>query len=357
MQMTTPSAMFDPRALVGVELRGGWRIDTLVERNAEQTGGNFSIGYLGSDENGRRGFIKVINYYKALFSVDPTLVLQEITEGYNFERDLVERCGLKKLSRVVAAFEHDSIRVPGQIFPVSYIIFELADHDVRRALDLDRAIDLTAKLRLAHNATAGAAQLHGIGVAHQDIKPSNLLVFPSERSRDRSSKLTDLGRASDQSTPARHDSYVIAGDPTYAPPEQLYGVVKDSFEERRLACDVYQTGNLIAYILTGSTVNARIHAFLDPQHSPNNWGGSYDEVLAYVQAAHSAAIYEINAELAGPLGLSISKLIQQLTDPDIGRRGHPRSVGAKERFALNRVVTDLDLLSRRSAVLAVRDAQ
>jgi serine/threonine protein kinase len=350
---TPPIPMqFDPRSLEGLDLQDGWQIDTYIERSADQTGGNFSLGYLGSDNRGRRGFIKVINYYRAMFSLDPATALQQITENYNFERDLVERCGLRRLTRVVSSYAHGTIQNPGT-FPVSYIVFELAEHDIRKALDVDASIDLTAKLRLAHNATAGAAQLHGIGVAHQDIKPSNLLVFPElQGNSDSASKLADLGRASDQHSPARHDIFTIAGDPTYAPPEQRYGTAHPDFERRRLACDVYQIGNLISFILTGTTVNSRIHSILDPQHAPENWGGPYEDVLAYVQAAHSAAIFEIMSELKGPLASRICDLIQCLTDPVVEQRGHPGSRRAGEPYALNRVVTELDLLCRRSAVIA-----
>lgn len=354
--MSAIPIQFDPRSLEGLELNGGWRIDSYLDRTTDQTGGNFSLGYLGSDKTGRQGFVKVINYFRAMFDVDPPTALQQITESYNFERDLVEQCGLKRLSRVVASYGYGTITIPGS-FPVSYIVFERAEHDIRKALDVDNSMSLTAKLRLAHNATAGAAQLHGIGVAHQDIKPSNLLVFGrGAMSMEPNSKLADLGRATDKAAAARHDQFTIAGDPTYAPPEQLYGTVHPDFPRRRLACDMYQIGNLIAFILTGTTINSRLHADLNPQHSPRNWGGQYDDVLAYVQAAHSAAMYDIASELKGPLSSGIRDLIHWLTDPDIEKRGHPRSRRAREPYALNRVLTDLDLLCRRSAVVTVRAA-
>lgn len=52
--------------------------------------------------------------------------------------------------------------------------------------------------------------LHGLDIAHQDLKPSNVLP--------------------------------IAGDPTYAPPELLYNYVPADWNVRRYACDVYLLG-------------------------------------------------------------------------------------------------------------------
>lgn len=348
--MSAPT--IDSNAIVGLELRDGWVIEDVVEMSAAQTGGNFSLAYVGSDNSGRKGFIKVLNYQRALASLDPPAAMQQMTEAYNFERELVEKCSTGRLNRVVRAYSHGSVYSSAWGFiPVSYIVFELAESDVRKALDIAASIDLAAKLRLTHNAASGAAQLHGLGIAHQDIKPSNLLVFTNESAPPSNSKLADLGRASDKNIPAWHDQFIIAGDPAYAPPEQLYREQHSSFEKRRLACDVYQVGNLASFILTGIALNARLHALLHPAHNWHNWTGAYDEVLPYVQSAHAAAIDEIAVEIDGPLAERLSTLIGRLTDPDIERRGHPGSRRAGRPYAMDRIVTDLDLLSRRAELL------
>ncbi|MCF4122194.1 hypothetical protein L1785_14535 [Antribacter sp. KLBMP9083] len=349
--MSTPIAPL-PSAIVGLQLNDGWRIDSEVVMTAAQTGGNFSLSYKGSDAQGRQGFIKVLNYEYALSTPDPPATMQAMTEAYTFERQLVERCSAGRLSKIVRAYSHGSVYTAAWGFvPVSYIVFELAESDVRKALDLSQSLDLVVKLRLAHNAATGAAQLHGIGVAHQDIKPSNLLVFGSNSPNANDSKLADLGRASDRNVAAWHDSLTIAGDPAYAPPEQLYREAHDSFEKRRLACDIYQVGNLASFILTGVSFNARLHALLHPVHNWHNWQGDYDEVLPYVQAAHATAVQQIEAEIGGPLAGRIASLISNLTDPDIENRGHPESRRRGEPYAMNRIVSEFDLLSRRAELL------
>lgn len=346
------ASLFDADALLGVTLGGKWTIESRLP--PARTGGNFSVGYLGSTMDGRRVFIKVLNFDAAFRSADPTGTLQRLTEAYNFERDLVERCGSGRLSRVVMAYGHGTELSPASPLPTSYIIFEPADFDVRKALDLDRGIEMAAKLRMAHHAALGLKQLHGLGIAHQDVKPSNLLVFSDASPARQQSKLADLGRASDRNVAAWHDSYVIAGDPSYAPPEQRYGEVYSSFAERRIACDIYQLGNLVAFIMTGVTMNARLKLHLHPAYAPENWGGTYADVLPYVTASHVAAIEDVENEISHPLAREVAAIVAYTTEPDVSRRGHPGSWRAGEPYALNRLVTDLDLLAHR-AELVVRN--
>lgn len=355
MEVTvTTASLFNADALLGATLGGRWTVQSRLP--PARTGGNFSVGYLGSTLDGHGVFIKVLNFDAAFRSVDPTGTLQRLTEAYNFERDLVERCGSGRLSRVVMAYGHGTEPSPASPLPTSYIVFEPADFDVRKALDLDRDIDIAAKLRMAHHAALGLKQLHGLDIAHQDVKPSNLLVFSDASTNHRQSKLADLGRASDRGVAAWHDSLVIAGDPSYAPPEQRYGEVYTSFAERRIACDIYQLGNLVAFITTGVTMNARLKLHLHPSYAPENWGGTYADVLPYVIASHVAAIEDIESEIDHPLSADISALIAYTTEPDVARRGHPGSRRAREPFALNRLVTDLDLLAHRAALVVAHVA-
>lgn len=340
------SSVFDPNTLIGETLNDEWTIESRV--GATSTGGNFSIGYFAKDDSGRRAFVKVLNFDAAMRSAEPTVVLQKLTEAYNFERDLVDRCGINRLSRVVAAYSHGTEWKPGVPVPISYIVFEPADFDIRKALDLGEELDVAVKLRMSHNAASGLAQLHAIGVAHQDLKPSNLLIFDTSSKREVNSKLGDLGRATDRNVTAWHDVFPIAGDPTYAPPEQSYGEVYSSFGQRRIACDMYQLGNLMAFMFTGTTINARLHMHLHPSYAPSNWGGTYGEALAYVQAAHAASLQDLEAEISHPLAESIASVIAYTTDPDVSRRGHPASIRARQPFAMNRIVTQLDLLARRA---------
>jgi len=69
-------------------------------------------------------------------SADPARDLEPLIKAFNFERDLLELCRKGRLSRIVSALDNGAITVPG--FPppatVQYIIFELADGDVRKLM-------------------------------------------------------------------------------------------------------------------------------------------------------------------------------------------------------------------------------
>ena len=64
-----------------------------------------------------------------------------------------------------------------------YIVFELASGDIRAEIERLPNFDLAWCLRSLHNATVGVQQLHSKDIAHQDIKPSNVLVFGMDGSK------------------------------------------------------------------------------------------------------------------------------------------------------------------------------
>jgi serine/threonine protein kinase len=334
--------------LEGKELAGDWVVGTKIPRSVAATGGNFCVGYLVSNLDGRHGFLKALNYVMALNSNDPAETLRRLTESYTFERDLLRHCGDSRMSHVVVSLADGVVRIDGCPIPtVNYIIFELADRDVRAELDRNKDLDALVKLRSLHHVAVGLRQLHQKRIAHQDVKPSNVLMF-TKPLLGQISKVSDLGRATDASRPADHDEFCIAGDPSYAPPEQLYGWTLEDFGPRRLACDLYQLGSLAAFMFTGATMNTLLNMELMPEHNWCNWQGSYNGVLPYVRDAFGRAL--INFTLAVPCQIEAEmvSLVSYLCDPDPLLRGHPisrRSAG--NQYGLDRIISHFDLMVHR----------
>jgi serine/threonine protein kinase len=207
--------------LVGVTLPGGvWRVVSKVTKKPGDTGGNFSVNYWVEEAAGRRAFCKVLDFEKLVTinrqqNMDPITALAEAVRVYEFERDMARQC--KSLSKVITAIDDGAFEINGYAYPlVAYIIFESADGDIRRLLNHADAMDLAVRLRCVHNVSVGLQQLHSIGIAHQDVKPSNALVFTVQDGL-RDTKLGDLGRASSQNRQVSHDAYAVAGDPRYPP--------------------------------------------------------------------------------------------------------------------------------------------
>jgi hypothetical protein len=175
IQSAHSSATGPASHLLDVELLNRWRVVERIAGGGGGSGGQFSHGYVVEDHEGRRGYLKAIDYSDALKTPDPARALQPMVDAFNLERDLLEQCKTRRLSRVVKAIESGTIVVPGfAVGTVQYIIFELAEGDVRAQIGTARQFDIAWALRALHHIANGLRQLHQIGVAHQAIQHPGL---------------------------------------------------------------------------------------------------------------------------------------------------------------------------------------
>jgi eukaryotic-like serine/threonine-protein kinase len=349
---STPLAVPEPPAarLEGLELESGWKVIERVKIQPGGTGGCFSCAYI-VEKDRRRAFLKALDYSKAeeivaQTGVDLPTALQYLIQSYNFERNLLKTCAQKRMDRVVTALEDGSIKVDGGVFgTVSYLIFEPADGDVRKHLALPQRVELAWILRSLHHIATGLLQLHSAKVAHQDLKPSNVLVF-----NGKISKVSDLGSASIKETNCPRDDAAFAGDSTYAPPELLYGQRDNEWNRRRQACDVYHLGSMVVFFFCGVGMTALILKNLPPDRLYSVWGGTYAQILPEVRDAFGLALKEFEANVPGEaLRRSLREIVSQLCDPDPLLRGHPQNrVGVANPYSLERYVGLFNLLAQRA---------
>jgi len=338
--------------LEGTVLDGGWTVGPRNVADPNATGGFFSVTYPVQKPDGQQGFLKVLDLGKAMSGGNFVDTLQFLTAEYAAERDLCVMCGERRLSRVVVAMDHGEFSLPGYALgAVSYIIFELATHDIRVALGQGTQIDAVLRLEYVHNLAVGLRQLHQNFVAHQDLKPSNFLLFPDDGSR-RVGKIADLGRAFRRGTTSPHDGHVVPGDRSYAPPEQLYRHVYPDENTRRYAADLYQLGSLMTFLFTGTTMNALIAAELPVALHWSSYGDPYSTALPYLEDAFSRVLHGLEAEFPTAVANDMVRIVAYLCSPDAIKRGHPaaRRSRSSSPFALQRVVTDIDLLVRRLSI-------
>lgn len=337
----TPAQM-----LVGVELPNGWRATKRVEKKAYATGGNFSEGYIVESPNHGIAFLKALDYSLALSSNDPAKALHAMTAAFEYERAVCFRCRDRKLDRVVRTIEDGSVMVlPGRIDSVvQYLIFELADKDVRNHLDELTSFDTAWALRTLHQIATGLTQLHSNGIAHQDLKPSNVLLF------DRSeSKLADLGRSACRDESAPHDGSFCAGDRTYAPPELLYRHIDPDWNVRRQGCDVFLLGSMIVFFFARAGITGLLMSRLPTQMHWRNWNGSFRDVVPYLRDAFDNLMVEFERAIPEEIRDDIVQIVRQLCDPDPMLRGDPaRRAQGQNQYALERYVSHLDRLSRKA---------
>jgi serine/threonine protein kinase len=295
--------------------------------------------------------LKALDYSEA-FSMDPAEIaaeLQRITESVNFERALLKTCGDKRLDRIVRAITTGTVRLPGTspTDVVEYLIFELAEADARRQMDSVQAVELTWILRTLHHIATGLRQLHGQQIAHQDVKPSNVLVFSEGIGR----KLADLGRAwGPAHNPPPHNAYVVAGDKTYAPPELLYGFVPPDEASRRFGCDVYHLGSMVTYFFTGFGITSLLLSELHPDFRPPSWPGTFKQVLPHLQDAFVKVLMKVRATIDIRFRDELTAVVKELCSPNPDDRGHPKNRSRfVDQYSLERYISQFDRLAFQAA--------
>jgi serine/threonine protein kinase len=343
-------------SLNGMTLTGGWEVVGHMDIPHDRTGGVFSVGYLVRKDDGHMAFCKAMDYSSAFADdvEDTELELRRLTDAYIFEREVAERCRDRKLNRVVRVLDYGRVRVPGRDYGVvSYLIFELAQGDARDALDVVESDDYQTPLQLTHDCAVALAQLHGINVSHQDVKPSNLMGWHNELGWR--GKLGDLGRAHCPTLVSPHDDALCPGDTAWAPPELLYLWPSVGGANDRRAADAYGLGALMCFMLINIPYSGLLALQLPKELSYSGWqGGGYQEVLPYLVDAHGAAMERLSTVVTEAIRDDAVAIVRELCHPDVGLRGDPRArVRGQHRLDLRRYATRLDLLKRRAAIASV----
>lgn len=352
--MTQERQRLKPAQLLeGVDLGNGWHVLQPLELPEGHTGGFFSYGYEVEHEDGRKGYLKALDFFEPLYySDDPAAELLELTEGFVYERDLLEHCRVGGLTRVVRSLDHGTVHVEGfgdgVAATVQYLIFELAEGDVRKKLALFDDIEVAWALRSLHHVAVGLRQLHTIHIAHQDLKPSNVLLFDNESS----SKVGDLGRGTHRLLPAPHEDALVAGERSYAPPESLYRDPPSDWRARRLGCDLYLLGSMVVFYFTGLSATALLFKHVPDELHWLRWSGPYYDILPHLQQGFGEMLEYLAPNVPPQIRDLIVATVRELCEPDPRRRGHPKNHAAQHGnpYALDRYVSRFDLAARRAEI-------
>jgi eukaryotic-like serine/threonine-protein kinase len=333
-------------SLDGLLLNNTWLVTKKLPKQPDHSGGNFSVGYLATNQNdGTQVFIKALDFSKALRSSDPALALLSMTTAYTYERDLLNIVRGKRMTRVAVSLDDGYVDVDptSVIGKVPYIVFECAESDVR-TYQVHKGFDTAWILRCLHHITVGVDQLNRGGIAHQDLKPSNVLVFNGN-----SSKIGDLGRAILKGTVTPYDRMAIAGDQAYAPLELFYGYVPGDWSKHRVGCDLYQLGSMFVFLFSNTTINALVSSKLNPKHYPMAWSGTFTDVLPHLLDAFDKAINDFGNSVPSEYREDVIEIVRQLCNPEPEFRGHPvNRKGLSNPHSLERYISRLDLLATKA---------
>lgn len=342
--------MANAEELIGIKLNNGWVVTKKLTNKHYSTGGNFSICYV-VERDGEIGFMKVLDLTRLLRAKDFMRVLEWAIKAHNYECDILKLCAERRMSKVVYVIEH------GEIFaeegdsdlPVHYLIFELADKSARDHVAVSDDLANAWLMRSVHNVAVGLSQLHKSGIAHQDVKPSNVLLFD----KSETSKIGDLGRAEVQQKESVYVSLNVAGDPDYAPPELAYNHIDPDWNKRRKTTDLYHLGSLLTFYYMKSHMTALLKAYLPSEFHWTNWEGEYRVALPYVNNAFERVLEKVTEEVKlkvkdKELTKEIVTIIKQLCHPEPDKRGHPlnRMVDIN-KYSLERYITQFSRLTNK----------
>jgi len=334
----------DARNLIGASLKNDWVIDRTHPSYSGSTGGSHSLCYVAKKTTGEEAFVKILDTSSDRTKEDSLSDLQLRIDVFQYERQIISKCKDLHMNGVIRGIDYGELNLDTESNPLYYLILELAESDLRKQTEINKRFDLAFQARTLQRTAVGLKQLHWVGIAHQDLKPSNILVFGNSKT-----KLGDLGNARDKGSPRPGDDDIIAGDPTYAPPEQLYGYTPTNWTERRIAADLYHLGCLAVFLLTGVGATTIIKGHLRPEHQWTDWTGSYEDVLPFLREATDAVIEETSECIPSEHRDKLISCIRYLLEPEPKLRNHPRNrAGHGGVYGLERFISDFNLIAKKA---------
>lgn len=331
--------------LTGCKLADDWVIEAPRSRMKGATGACHSLAFTARHADGHFAFVKILDPTpdENLPEDEQLIDLERRVAIFRYEQELLEKCLNRRIRRVVRALGHGTFRIPGFPIPVRYLMFELAERDLREHATLEHTLNTAMNLRILHQVALGLEALHFNQIAHQDIKPSNVLLFS-----ELVTKIGDLGNAHDKGIPRPGNDHVIVGDPGHASPDQLFGYRANEWNERRLSTDLYLLGSLIVFMFTNVSMTTQIAGNLLPQHHWEAWPGTYTDALPYVRDAWNAVLEDLAGVLDDDIRDEVVQLTRWLTNPDPAQRGHPHNrAGSGSPFGVRRFSSRLHVLATK----------
>jgi len=336
--------------LTGRILKNKWKVLKRIYPKLGNSGGFFSVCYIVSDGE-REAFLKAINF-KAFFTLFPGRsiieILQEQTSAFTYEVEILKKCKNKRLTKVAFVMDEGEEYLTEFTIPnVPYLIFELAEGDVRDRFTFSINIEASWKLASLHQVAVGLQQLHYINIGHQDLKPSNVLLYESGII----SKLADLGRSLSTDLKAPHEKLgEFTGDMSYAPPEFLYGYYQPDLNLRIRATDMYLFGSLIVFYFTGTNMTALIGKNIDPSFKWDKWFGPFGDIIDYLKDGFYKSLGEFKSGFGNNnLGNELALIVEYCCFPDPMKRGFPKARSLYGNpYDFQRAISKLAILKKKA---------
>ncbi|HDZ47065.1 hypothetical protein LCGC14_0154420 [marine sediment metagenome] len=330
-------------SLVGKSTPCGWCVVKMIT-TSQTSGGNFCTRYLVESQNGDIAFMKAMDLTRVMNgSLED---IQALINEYLFERNILAYCKDEKMSKVVvplSAGELINNQFQAPLNRVFYIVFEKAEGDLREVYLEKQHDDWFSFFKAMHHVCIAAEQLHRAGIAHQDIKPSNILHFAENQS-----KIGDLGRVTDIQGKSPFINMSFPGDYRYAPLEVRYGITVQEFSDRFLA-DIYAIGSLVYQTVMGISLTAAL-ANESEKISPNVFQRDYRESLVIHISSFSILMKEFYEACENIFGNKIAEVVTgvvgEMCYPDYEKRGAPKFIARPMKLNARRYTSKMATVIR-----------
>lgn len=355
----TPANSIERMTLRGQKTGADWVVGSKITQPEGGSGGIFSVGYDVTGPSDQIAFLKATDIrLMRPGSTDPLNQAKEALTLHSFERDILYYCSGNRFDRIVRVIDDGAIEVviAGAREPVFFLVFEKAAGNIRVAARSFRNQGIAWIPRVSHNLAVAISQLHNRGIAHNDIKPSNLLVFNA-----RLQKLGDLGRATSEKALGPWDGCKGPGDRNYSAPEawgypynpEMNGLSISHGYRRRF--EMYTLGSLLFFFLTEQSLNSVIALHMRPEFQPGNWQGSFEDIIPHLSDVHGEAMTIMKQQIKrsyGEEGFSklreVCEFARCLTEIDPNRRGDPQN---KQKglppYDLRRLISRMNLIATK----------
>jgi len=335
--------------LAGVTIAGRWRLEEKFHVGQQESGGNFGVGYKATDlQDNMPRFVKVVDFRSRL---QHRSQLRQLLEMAEFEVIMHKAC--VRMSKVVRMVGHGDLafQTPGNTDAYNYLclVLERGDGDIKSHVDFRPDRSPYWKLWVLREVALAIVQMERAQLAHNDIKPSNVIRFPSNGAAH-NIKLGDVGRAVTKAGAGPFDDYRWAGDPRHKPLETLYGWNEPEWQNRRTAADAYMLGNLACFLFSGASLTERVTNSLPPEyrHGEGGYAGEYRDLLDIIRHARNGVLEgQVIPTFPAEVRQELGDIVRWLTEPDPRVRGEPNARRGGV-LGIDRIQSRLERLAQRA---------
>ncbi len=337
------------RELAGFTVMGQWELTGLLHDGPQESGGNFGVGYVAVDKaSGLKRFVKAVDFRSRLHNPSQ---LAQLLQSAQFEVAAHKAC--VRMSKVVRMVAHGSLlfKLPQNAGEYNFLclVLELGEGDIKGHVDFRPDRSPYWKLWVLREIALAAVQIERGNLAHNDIKPSNVIRFPSKGDKH-DIKLGDVGRVVTKAGLGPFDNMHWAGDPRHRPIETIYGWREPEWQNRRTAADAFMLGNLACFLFVGVSLTERVVNSLPPEYRPGTYQGAYRDILDIVRHVWSTVLNDqISPALPTEIRDELCNILRWLTEPDPALRGEP-TARRRGTVGLDKIQSHFERLAQRAQI-------